>query len=339
MFIAGLTGNYGMGKSAVLAIFRKLGALTVDTDTLVHKLLNEKNIINKIKKLFGNDVFDAKSKVIRKKVAEKVFINKKLRTELEDILHPLVFKEIQKIKIKPKNKNKLIIVEAPVIFERGYEKNFDRTITVFAGKKTTLKRLGKSGISPETARQRLGCQMPIEKKIKMSDFSVNNSKTLQQTKKQAAEIFRKLLVAKLASEGKVEQIKKIAGRPFYIEGKVIKGAGRGGKILHIPTANLSVSEGTDIKEGVYAVKVIFDKHIYNGAANIGTNPTFGDTAVNYEVHLFDFAKNLLGKKLRVNFIKRIRDEKKFPSIKALEVQIKKDINRAKQMLSNKYEKT
>lgn len=335
MFIVGLTGNYGMGKSTVLSMFRKLGALTIDADALVHKLLAEKNNVNKIKKLFGNNILDAKGRIIKKKVAEKIFINKNLKRKLEDILHPLVFNEIERVRINPKNRNKIIIVEAPVIFERGYEKNFDKTITVFTDTKTAIKRLSKSRISPDLAMQRLNCQMPIKEKIKMSDFAVNNSKTLQATRKHTAEIFKKLLLSKLVYEGKVEQVKRITGKPYYIEGKVVKGAGRGGKIFHTPTANLSISERTNIKEGVYAVRIVFNKHSYDGVANIGRNPTFGDSDMNYEVHLFNFSKNLLGKKLRVNFIRHIRDEKKFPSIHALKAQIDKDIKKAKEILEAK----
>ena len=350
MFVAGLTGNYGMGKSAVLSMFRELGAITIDADLVVGILLREKGILNKIRALLGKNVFDKKGRLDKKRVAEKIFKNKKLRLNLENLLHPLVFERINNLIRASKDGNKIFIIEATLIFERGHEGRFDRMIIVFTDEKTAIKRLGLHGITPPQAKQRLSCQLPIKTKIKKADFKINNSGTLEKTKAQAKAIYKKLSaeakVKNFLSKGKVHKAGKLLGTPYSIEGRVIKGAGRGGRLLHIPTANISVQKGTPLKEGVYAVKVIVPPthpspargegkkggNIFEGVANIGKNPTFGIMPVSYEVHIFDFSGNLLGKKLRVDFIKRIRDEKKFPNVKALELQIKRDIKKAKEIL-------
>lgn len=357
MFIAGLTGNYGMGKSAVLSMFREMGAITIDADLVVGILLREKGILNKIRTLLGKNVFDKKGRLDKKRVAEKIFKNKKLRLNLENLLHPLVFERIGNLIRASKDGNKIFIIEATLIFERGHENRFDRMITVFTDEKTAIKRLGLHGITPKQAKQRLSCQLPIKTKIKKADFKINNSGTLEKSKAQVKAIYKKLSeeakVKNFLSKGKVHEAKKLLGRPYFIEGTVIRGAGRGGKLLNIPTANISVPKGTPLKEGVYAVKVIvpptqpspasrYDSqprgegkkggNIFEGVANIGKNPTFGIMPVSYEVHIFDFSGNLLGKKLQVDFIKRIRDEKKFPNVKALETQIKRDIKKAKEIL-------
>ncbi|MDO9289574.1 MAG: dephospho-CoA kinase [Thermodesulfovibrionales bacterium] len=357
MFIAGLTGNYGMGKSAVLSMFRELGAVTIDADWIVRMLLRKKDVLKKVKALFGSGVFGKNNRLDKKKIAERIFRNKSLRIKLEDVLHPLVFERVDDFVRKFGNGNKVIIVEAPLIFERGHEGRFDRTITVFTNETTAINRLSMHGITAKQASERLKCQLPIKEKIKRSDYSIDNSGEIEKTRKQVEAVYKELLreakIKELLSAGKIGEVKKLTGKPYFIGGKVIRGAGRGRKLLNIPTANISVQKGTPLKEGVYAVKVIvppthpspasrYDSqprgegkkggNIFEGVANIGKNPTFGIMPVSYEVHIFDFSGNLLGKKLQVDFIKRIRDEKKFPNVKALETQIKRDIKKAKEIL-------
>jgi riboflavin kinase/FMN adenylyltransferase len=120
-----------------------------------------------------------------------------------------------------------------------------------------------------------------------------------------------------------------------IEGIVIKGKGRGQNLLHIPTANITTPVEISPREGVYAVRVGLSRNIYDGVANIGKNPTFGNTDVSYEVHLFNFSGDLLKQHLRIYFIDRLRGERTFPDIISLEKQIKDDIERAKEILAEK----
>ena len=336
MFIVGLTGNYGMGKSAVLSMFRELGAVTIDADWVVQQLLREKQVLKKIKTLLGAGVFDKQGNLDKSKIAQRIFRNKSLRLKLEDLLHPLVFERIDDFFRKTKNGSKVFIIEAPLIFEREYEGRFDKMIAVFTKEITAINRLSMLGISPKDVIERLKCQCPIKEKIKKSDFVIDNSMNPEKTKKQVTAVYKELLkeakAKNLILEGKVDRIAKILGKPFSIEGTVIKGAGRGEKLLHTPTANISF-KGYSPKEGVYAVTVsLNNKKVYKGVANIGKNPTFGASELSLEVHIFNFSGNLLGKKLKVHFIKHIRDEKKFPNAKALEAQIKKDIKKAKGIL-------
>ncbi|MGO9378783.1 MAG: bifunctional riboflavin kinase/FAD synthetase [Dissulfurispiraceae bacterium] len=132
--------------------------------------------------------------------------------------------------------------------------------------------------------------------------------------------------------GKVGEVAKMLGRAYHIDGVVIKGAGRGTSLLNTPTANLTTENELIPKEGVYAVRVSFENHVYDGVANLGRNPTFKEGKMSYEVHIFDFRRNLLDRNLRVHFVKRIRDEKKFSCIEDLFEHIKTDINIARQIL-------
>ncbi|HEX8949805.1 MAG TPA: bifunctional riboflavin kinase/FAD synthetase [Dissulfurispiraceae bacterium] len=144
-------------------------------------------------------------------------------------------------------------------------------------------------------------------------------------------------IRSLLLRGRVCEASRMLGRAYHINGMVIKGAGRGGPLLHTPTANLVTSNELIPKEGVYAVRVSFKEggEVYDGVANIGKNPTFDDTKMNYEVHIFDFNRNVVGEQLRLHFIDRIRDERKFSGIKELEEYIHKDIEKAKEILSRR----
>lgn len=150
-------------------------------------------------------------------------------------------------------------------------------------------------------------------------------------------------VRSLVLRGRVCEASRMLGRAYHFEGAVVKGAGRGASLLHTPTANISTSNELVPKEGVYAVRVSFPgtpdsqrtTPFYDGVANIGKNPTFGDVPMSYEVHIFNFNRDLVGEKIKVHFIDRIRDEKKFSGIPELEDQIHKDIEKTKLILSKR----
>ncbi|MDP2168518.1 MAG: bifunctional riboflavin kinase/FAD synthetase, partial [Thermodesulfovibrionales bacterium] len=148
-------------------------------------------------------------------------------------------------------------------------------------------------------------------------------------------------VRSLVGRGRVCEASLFLGRPYMISGTVIKGAGRGGRLLGTPTANISTQNELIPKEGVYAVKVRLGSRILGGVANIGKNPTFsssgsssgnGYNIMSYEVHIFDFSEDILSRPLMLYFIDRIRDEKAFPEPEALREQIKKDIARGREIL-------
>jgi riboflavin kinase/FMN adenylyltransferase len=88
------------------------------------------------------------------------------------------------------------------------------------------------------------------------------------------------------------------------------------------------------KTGIYVVTVEFDGHTYQGVANIGYSPTFDDHLFTVEVHILDFSHNIYGKPIRVNFIRRLRDEIKFDGIEALADQIRLDIQEARRILDS-----
>ena len=133
------------------------------------------------------------------------------------------------------------------------------------------------------------------------------------------------MIRNLIAKGRVDEAAKFLGRQYSVEGIVVEGAKRGKSLLDTPTANLLTANELLPKDGVYAVKVDIDGKMYGGATNIGYNPTFKDKEFSFETHVLDFNGRLLGKTLRIYFIKRIRDEMKFPGVDELGAQLKKDI--------------
>jgi riboflavin kinase/FMN adenylyltransferase len=140
-------------------------------------------------------------------------------------------------------------------------------------------------------------------------------------------------IRELIMAGEVEAARKMLGRHYQIRGLVVKGRDRGGKLLGIPTANINLQDELCPKTGIYAVTVEHDRQLYRGVANIGYSPTFDDNLFTIEVHLLNFTKDIYGEKIRINFIQRIRDEKKFAGIADLKEQIHQDIKAAQKILA------
>jgi riboflavin kinase/FMN adenylyltransferase len=139
-------------------------------------------------------------------------------------------------------------------------------------------------------------------------------------------------IRELVMDGHVDRAKHYLGRFYQIRGKVIKGRERGGSLLGCPTANIKLHDELCPKFGVYAVTVETIHGNFKGVANIGFSPTFGDGMFTIEVHIFNFKEDIYDSRIRVNMVKRLRDEIKFSNIEQLSAQIRKDIQKAKEIL-------
>ncbi|GIV59120.1 bifunctional riboflavin kinase/FAD synthetase [Rhodocaloribacter litoris] len=134
----------------------------------------------------------------------------------------------------------------------------------------------------------------------------------------------------LVEAGDVREAARLLGRPYALSGTVVEGAGRG-RTIGFPTANLAVSHPRKVipRPGVYAVSVAPGEaaHVYGGMMNIGRRPTFENEGLHLEVHLLDFRGDLYGRSLRIEFVERLRDERKFASVEALVEQLYEDRKR------------
>lgn len=194
----GLTGGFGMGKTTVLRLFSKLGAYTVDADKLVHDILKKPEVIKKIATILGKEVLTKDStgsiSINKKRVADIIFNEPQKRRSIERIIHPEVLKIMKTIKTKILNKkpSAIIIFEVPLLFEAGYEKNFDKIIVVYCNRNIATNRLTKKGFSKDEVFKRMRAQMPITKKKTLADFLIDNNNGIKKTEIQVERIFNKI---------------------------------------------------------------------------------------------------------------------------------------------------
>ncbi len=140
------------------------------------------------------------------------------------------------------------------------------------------------------------------------------------------------IIRETVGRGDMEAAFHLLGRYYQIRGRVVSGRGRGGRSLGFPTANIELADELCPPSGVYAVYVAYQSERFKGVANIGYSPTFDDHLFTVEVHILDFNQQITGRRIRVNFVKRLRAEKKFSGIDELKAQIQKDIDLAKSLL-------
>ena len=146
-----------------------------------------------------------------------------------------------------------------------------------------------------------------------------------------ATVYSSTAVRNMVGEGDVKGVVSILGRHFCLAGTVVHGQHRG-RGLGFPTANLQTEEELLPAAGVYAVKVRIGDSLYDGACNIGTNPTFQNDRLSLEVFLFDFDGDLYGREVSLFFVERLRAERRFPDPESLKAAIAADVARCREIL-------
>lgn len=137
------------------------------------------------------------------------------------------------------------------------------------------------------------------------------------------------MIRRLLGAGRINLARRMLGRPYGIESRVIEGRKIGKAQLRYATANLKPHNTVIPANGVYVTLTFVEGAWRQSVTNIGNKPTFGgDPEVTVETHVMDFDRELYGEKIRVRFLHRLRGEKKFESIDALREQIDRDYGRA-----------
>jgi len=149
------------------------------------------------------------------------------------------------------------------------------------------------------------------------------------------EIVSSTAIRKALSDGDVHRVRRLVGRGFSLRGPVVAGAGRG-VALGFPTANLDFGPGQALPaDGVYASWVSIKGKIFPAMTNIGTNPTFGDKRRAVEVYVVDYRGDLYGSEIQVEFVERLREEKRFDNAEELKKQMAEDVKKGISLLSAK----
>jgi dephospho-CoA kinase len=198
MIIVGVTGGVGTGKSTVTNFFRELGAYIIDWDELARQVTRpHSKAWREIVEYFGKGILNDDLTINRQKLADIVFFDQEKLEKLNQIVHPQVFKEDERItnEIKKHDSDALVIKDIPLLLEVVPVISVDKLVVVSASKQTQLTRLQKKGMSVTEAQRRMKAQLPLEEKIKCADFVINNDGSPEETKRQVTEIYS-LLVRK-----------------------------------------------------------------------------------------------------------------------------------------------
>lgn len=171
----GITGGIGSGKTTVARVFEQLGIPVYHADYWAKEIMNtEPLVIERLKELFGKDIYDNAGKANRKRIAELVFADKNKLNELNSIIHPAVWLHGENW-LKQHAGKPYILKEAAILFESGGNKDMDKVIMVSAPIEIRLERVMKrDNATREEVTARMANQWPDEQKIALSDFVIVN---------------------------------------------------------------------------------------------------------------------------------------------------------------------
>jgi riboflavin kinase/FMN adenylyltransferase len=140
-------------------------------------------------------------------------------------------------------------------------------------------------------------------------------------------------IRRLVAEGRMDEAAALLGHPYTLDGKVVEGRRRGREI-GFPTANLQTANELIPPHGVYATTLTVDGIIHAALTNIGSNPTFGDSdRTTIETYVLRFDGDLYGRDVRIGFVQRLRDERRFDDVDGLKAQIEADRRRAERLFT------
>ena len=139
-------------------------------------------------------------------------------------------------------------------------------------------------------------------------------------------------IRRLVGEARMDEAAALLGRAYYVDGTIVEGRRRG-RELGFPTANLETRNELVPPNGVYATIMTIDGVVHGGVTNIGMRPTFGETTPTIETHVLDYSGDLYGQTVRLAFVQRLRDERRFEDVDALRAQIDADKRRAERLFT------
>jgi dephospho-CoA kinase len=190
--IIGVLGGVASGKSTVAAEFSKLGCRVIDADRIAHELLDKENIRAKITAFFGKAILDPEGRIDRKKLADVVFADAGKLAELNEIIHPLVLAEAERLieHYTKQTQVKAVILDMPLLVEVGWHKRCDKLIFVDCKPDLRVLRARKMGIfGEEQLKIRENFQIPLDTKMTLADNTIDNNSGLSDLARQIATVF------------------------------------------------------------------------------------------------------------------------------------------------------
>lgn len=189
MIKVAIVGNIASGKTEFEKYLFKNDYVVFDTDVMAHDILIDKPEVAKA--FVDYDVFEH-GRLSREKLGKLVFDNEELKTKLEDLVHPMILDDMERI-FKTYEDEKYVFISVPLLFEVGWEKFFDKIIFIKSDEELRLKRLmERNGYTKEYAQKRIDSQMKQNEKIEKADLLVENNSTKEEFYKNISECLNNL---------------------------------------------------------------------------------------------------------------------------------------------------
>jgi dephospho-CoA kinase len=195
--LIGLTGGVATGKSRVSDWFAGHGWFVICTDRVVHELYEPgQPLPAELAREFGADILTAEGRIDRQRLGGKVFGNSKALKQLNAMVHPRVREVWQERASAPLKSGTPVMVVVPLLYEAGYEKDFEQVWVVACSAATQKQRLGERGIALNEIDKRLSAQWLLQKKIDLADRMIWNDADWARTEEQLESILESLSAAK-----------------------------------------------------------------------------------------------------------------------------------------------
>lgn len=196
MLKVGLTGSIAVGKSFVVSVFADLGCVTFDADRIAHQVMEPgREAYEDVVREFGREVLAEDGTIDRNKLGAIVFADAVRRKRLNEIAHPRVIEEQNRLlaEAQAKDPDAIAIIDAALMIESGGYKRFDKLIVVFCDREKQIERLmRRNNLSREDAVQRIAAQMSSDEKRRYADYEIDTSGPFDQTRQRVAEVFGEL---------------------------------------------------------------------------------------------------------------------------------------------------
>jgi len=198
MKVIGLTGGIGSGKSTVSRMLRGLGAKIIDADQVAREVVEKgKPALNEIAEEFGKETLLEDGTLDRKKLGSIIFSDKEKRFRLNEITHPKIVQEINKLIVKYRSENHcdLVVLDCALLFEMNLDDMVEESWLVSLDKDTQLKRImSRDELSEEDALKRINAQMSLGEKAERATRVIDNSSVVNETHKQVLDLWNKAVL-------------------------------------------------------------------------------------------------------------------------------------------------
>lgn len=201
MLKVGLTGGIASGKSTVGEMFRELGAHLIDSDQITHALLEPgQDVHAAVVAEFGPAILDSEGRIDRRALGAVVFADPARREALNRLVHPAIARRQETFlaRVASEDPGAVAIVDAALMIETGSYRRYDRVIVVSCPVEEQRRRLRAKGLDDGQIEGRLSAQMPLEEKLRVADFVIDNSGDLASTRASVEGVWTELV--RLASE-------------------------------------------------------------------------------------------------------------------------------------------